>query len=109
VDIEHIQKMVRKGYVIATDHFRKRRGERKFSMIQVKQAIYEGRIIEERPKQKPYPECLIMGEVDKYVSDLNISFKTPLFVMCGVGNDIYLITADWNVPREWGQKVRPRR
>lgn len=108
MDIDHIREMVKKDWVIATDHFRKRRGERKFTMQQVKQAIYQGRIIEERPKQKPYPECLIMGEVDKHFPDLKLSFKAPLFVICGVGNDIYLISADWNIPREWGQKVKRR-
>lgn len=77
--------------------------------VQVEQAIERGRIAEERPKQKPYPEFLLVAEVDEPIPDTDIMIKRPLYIMGALGDEVYLISCDWNPPREWGQKVRRRR
>ena len=59
------------------------------------------------PGRKPYPECIICGYVKRKIEI--VTSTVPLYVLCAIGEVIILITADWNVPREFGQKFRKSR
>jgi hypothetical protein len=49
---------------------------------------------------------MIRGVVRRELA--GIEFDVPLYVQRGVGEVIFFITADWNPPREFGQKGRGR-
>ncbi len=107
MDIDSIRAMVRDGDWTPTEHFQDRLDQRKIDLQQVLEAIEHGEIVQEFPKQSPHPECMIRGVVQRELA--GIEFDMPLYVQCGVGEVIFFITADWNPPREFGQKGRGRR
>ena len=75
-DIETIRSYVREGCVVWRDHAMKRLRERKITRDDVRSAIYNGEIIEDRPDGIPTPCCLILGS--------NIIWKIPSCDLQGV-------------------------
>ena len=62
---------------------------------EIKEAIYNGEIIEEYPKDKPYPSCLILGRTEE---------GRPLHVVCAVireENMLVVITVYQPNPELW--------
>ena len=62
---------------------------------EIKEAIYNGEIIEEYPKDRPYPSCLIFGQTGK---------GRPLHVVCAVvreENMLVVITVYQPNPELW--------
>jgi hypothetical protein len=57
--------------------------------------IRQGEIIEQRPRAKPFPKCLIMKKVEQ---------DKPLYVSLGYDEAkdyLYIITVHWFDPRKW--------
>ena len=74
-------------------HARQRKAQRKIYQWEIKKVLLEGQIIEQHPKAKPFPKCLILGFVRK---------DEPLYVSCGFdGGYLYIITVYWYDPRKW--------
>jgi hypothetical protein len=92
MDIEKIREKIKNGQYEVRFHARKRMGERKITMEQVKDVILTGKIIESYPDDTPYPSCLILG----YLPD-----EQPLYVVCALGKMMYIITAHWLDPEKW--------
>jgi len=107
MDVDHIKEMVNRGWWVPTDHFNERMDERTISILQALTAIRNGSIIKEFPKRKPNPECIIQGYVERGIGGVN--FSVPLYVVCGIGEVVFFITVDWNMPREFSQKRKQRR
>jgi len=85
------QKLLKKEYII-TKHAQRRCDTRNISMEEIKHAIHTGEIIENYPKDKPYPSCLILGYVRKNI---------PLYVLCALGEIVHIITVHWLDPSKW--------
>ena len=99
MDIDSIRQMVQNRDFIATKHVAARMAQRQVSEEQIITAIMNGRIIEERPKQKPYPKCLIAGNVERKIA--GVSFIMPLYIACALGDTLYLLSTYWERPRDW--------
>ncbi len=93
LDIEKIRMLVRQGDVVWREHAMKRLRERKITRDDVRSAIYNGEIIEDRPDDIPTPCCLILGS--------NIKGRY-LHVICGILDDmVYIISAYYPDPERW--------
>ena len=93
LDIEKIRTLVRQGSVVWRDHAMKRLRERKITREDVRSAIFNGEIIEDRPDDIPTPSCLILG------SSIRGRY---LHVICGVLDDmVYIISAFFPDPDKW--------
>ena len=93
LDIDRIRELIRQGNVVWRDHAMKRLRERKITREDVRNAIYTGEIIEDRPDDIPTPCCLILGT--------NVKGRY-LHVICGVLDDmVYIISAYYPDPDKW--------
>lgn len=92
MDLRTLREKWKKGLWDVTGHARKRMGLRKITMEEVGSVIMEGEVIEDYPEDKPYPSCLIMGKIRE---------GFPLYVVCGLGDKVYVITAHWLDPEKW--------
>jgi len=90
--IEGVQDKVRKGEHSFSDHAVKRMIKRSINRQEVEEAILRGEIIEEYPKDKYSPRCLIYGKTDKG-RDLHAQVSLPPVVV--------VITAYDPDPEEW--------
>lgn len=73
-----------------------RSSQRGIRREQALQVIQEGEIIEQRPRARPFPKCLLMAMVEP---------ERPLYVSIGYdrGRDyLHVITVHWLDPRKWG-------
>ncbi len=101
LDIERIIALVRQGDVVWRDHAMKRLRERGITRDDVRSAIYNGKIIEDRPDDIPTPCCLILGS--------NVKGKY-LHVICGMlDNIVYIISAYYPDPDRWEPDLITRR
>ena len=92
-DIEKIRTLVSRGNIVWRDHAMRRLRERKITRDDVRSAIYNGEIVEERPEGYPTPSCLILGS--------NISGRY-LHVVCGLMDEfVYIISAYYPDPERW--------
>ncbi len=95
MNIEHdeIRKAVQAGRMIIRRHARRRKAQRKIYHWEIKNVLLHGQIIEESPKSKPFPKCLIMDFVRNH---------EPLYVSCSFdGSYVYIITVHWYDPQKW--------
>lgn len=65
MDIDHLRNMIKQQEYVFTQHALRRMSKEKITIDQVEEAILTGEIILERPKEKPYPKCLISGYAKK--------------------------------------------
>ncbi len=103
LDLFTIQWAARAGRITWRYHALLRAQERGITRAQAVQVLIEGEIIEQRPRAKPYPQCLMM----KVMSD-----NRPLYVSLGYdqrGDRIYIITVHWLDPSRWEDPWRRRR
>lgn len=84
-----------------TQHILMRFQQRNISYEEIKEAIYNGEIIEEYPNDYPYPSCLILG----------ITLKNRvLHVVVGIGESkLWFITAYEPETGQWDSGYRVRK
>lgn len=90
--LEPIRQKLLNGEYIITRHAQRRCDTRNISIEEIKHVILSGEIIENYPRDKPYPSCLILGYVRK---------KIPLYVLCAIGELVHIITVHWLDPTKW--------
>lgn len=87
-----IRQKIHAGKYEMTFHARERAALRKITMSEIKEAMLCGEIIEKYPDDKPFPSCLIMGQVRE---------GFPLYVVCAVSDLVHIITVHWLDPTKW--------
>ena len=85
------QKFIAGEYQISR-HCQRRCDSRGISLSEIKEVILSGEIIETYLKDSPYPSCLILGYVRA---------NQPLYVLCGLGYTVHIITVHWLDPDKW--------
>lgn len=101
MDIETLKRLCTDETVVITDHVFLRCRERKITMDQIFQAIKTGEIIEDYPKDYPYPSCLVLG---------NLMDNRKLHVVCGTeGTRLWIITAYWPDSEKWETDCKTRK
>ena len=101
LDIEQIRTLVEQGNVVWRDHAIKRLRDRKITRDDVRSAIYNGEIIEDRPDDVPTPCCLILGAKIK---------GRYMHVICGLlDNVVYIISAYYPDPNKWEADFKTRK
>lgn len=88
-------------YVVSFTHTEKLR-IRKISVMEIEQAINNGKIIEPYPGDPRGPSCLIMGFADN---------GRPLHIVCGKVDqeEVLIITAYEPDSREWEEDMKTRK
>jgi hypothetical protein len=95
IDRTTIVAAARAGRITWRYHALRRLAERGITREQAKRVLTEGTIIEQRPRAKPHPKCLLMAIT---------TGNQPLYVSVGydpAGDRIYIITVHWLDPRKW--------
>lgn len=99
--IEQLRTLCQAGNIIWTHHAITRMIQRGISREEVKKGIMTGEIIEDYPKDYPYPSCLILS--------MNIGEK-PLHIVSGVTDtELWIITAYRPDLQEWKPDFKTRR
>jgi len=94
---------VRAGRITWRSHALLRARERGMTRAQAIRVLSEGEIIEQRPRAKPFPQCLLMRmQEDNQPLDVSVGYEAS--------NDrLYVITVHWLDPRIWEDPWRRRR
>ena len=103
LDLATIQRAAHAGRITWRYHALLRARERDITREHVIEVLTEGEIIEQRPRAKPYPQCLMM----KVMAD-----NRPLYVSLGYDrrhDRIYIITVHWLDPSRWEDPWQRRR
>ena len=101
LNIQDIQKRIKKGKVIWTEHCLNRLNQREILTDDVINTIKTGKIIEKYDEDYPYQSCLILGK------DCN---NDVLHVVCGINKEtIYMITAYYPDSIKWEDDMKTRR
>lgn len=99
--IEKIRECLKRKNVYWTNHCLNRLNQRAIRILDVEEAIKNGRIIEYYYEDYPYPSCLILG------FSLN---NILLHVVCGVSNEfVHMITAYYPNINKWEDDMKIRR
>lgn len=99
--IEDLRILCEKGAINWTAHVLMRLQERNIHPSDIKSCILSGEIIENYPKDYPYPSCLVFG----YETSDNI-----LHTVVGVGeNSLWIITAYYPNKQKWNSDLRTRK
>jgi hypothetical protein len=100
-----IQAAARAGRIKWRYHALLRANERGISREHALQVLQHGEIIEQHPRTKPYPKCLMMGRVEG---------ERPLYLALGYDHSadyLHVITVHWLDPDKWDdpwtRKARP--
>ncbi|MCL1817857.1 MAG: DUF4258 domain-containing protein [Spirochaetaceae bacterium] len=98
---EDIARLCEESSLRWTRHVLERLFQRKIRIDDVKTALAHGEIIEQYPKDYPFPSCLVLGRTRE---------GNPLHVVCGSnGTELWLITAYFPKSAEWSEDFRQRR
>ena len=101
LNIENIRNCIINRNVVWTRHCLNRINQRDILVLDVKEAIKNGKIIEYYYEDYPYPSCLIIGQ-NKY--------NKIIHVVCGMNNNVvYMITAYYPDNEEWKEDMKTRR
>ena len=99
--IEELQKLCADKKVKWTTHVAKRLQERGINPSDVKNAIFSGEIVEQYPKDYPFPSCLIFGSA--------ISGKF-IHTVVGMGEGYaWIITAYFPTTEKWADDLKTRK
>lgn len=96
--IEQVVKCIQEGDYFYSRHAKEEMEAEEFGEIrdgEVVEAILSGKLIEDYPKDTPYPSCLIYGRTSE---------KRPLHMVCAYADDIrkvIIITAYEPSPDQW--------
>lgn len=97
LNIEKIKKCILQKNIIWTKHCLNRINQRNILILDVKQAISNGRIIEYYYDDYPYPSCLIIGKN---------KIGNTIHIVCGMNNNLlYMITAYYPDSKEWKEDI----
>lgn len=101
LNIETIRKCVLHRNIIWTKHCLNRINQRNISILDIKTAIRNGKIIEYYYDDYSYVSCLIMG----------INIKGDIIhIVCGMNNNVvYMITAYYPDCDKWEEDMKIRR
>lgn len=98
--IEDLRTLCKDETIQMTSHALKRCRERNIKLIDIKQCIMYGEIIEEYPNDYPFPSALVM--------ECNIG--TPLHVVAGIGDGyLWIITAYVPSLSNWKSDYKTRK
>lgn len=98
--IYEIRRLCANNALYWTDHIAKRLIQRNIMPQEVKSALMNGEIIEEYPKDYPFPSFLVLGYND---------VSSPLHVVCSIGNNqLFIITAYRPDPLQWDSRFKHR-
>lgn len=61
MDIEQIRRHIANGLLVVSQHAKDKYSERGINTLNIIECIMDGEIIEDYPKDKPFPSCLIYG------------------------------------------------
>lgn len=92
MDLRKISDLIRVGKYKLTLHIQERMDQRGITLAELKDVIYYGEIIEEYTHDKPFPSCLIMGQ---------IRGGFPLYAVVAVEKEVHFITVHWMDPAKW--------
>lgn len=95
LDLRAIRRAVQRDRYRYTAHARRQQRLRGVSSDELEHVLRFGRILEQRPTAKPYPECLMMAFVRQH---------EPLYVEVAYNakaDYIYIITVHWMDPAKW--------
>jgi len=101
LNMEIIRTSMLKRNIIWTKHCLNRINQRNISILDIKIAIRNGKIIECYYDDYPYVSCLIMGRNRK---------GKIIHIVCGMNkNCVYMITAYYPDSNEWEEDMETRR
>ena len=103
LDLTVMQTAARAGRLTWRYHALLRAQERGITRAHAIQVLTEGEIIEQRPRAKPFPKCLLMRIQEDH---------QPLYVSVGYDashDRLYVITVHWLDPRKWEDPWQRRR
>lgn len=103
LDLATIQRAAQAGRITWRYHALLRARERGITRDDAKQVLIAGEIIEQRPRAKPYPQCLMLKIMPE---------TKPLYVSVGYDQSrdrLYIITVHWLDPSRWEDPWRRRR
>ena len=92
MDLQPIQDAARQGQLFFTDHVLRQMIKRAITEAETVEAILNGEIIEEYPKDKYGPSCLLSGQTQA---------RRSLHVLCSLPPRIRVITVYQPDPAEW--------
>src|SRR5690349_5724912 len=92
IDLEALRSAVQQDRYVITTHAKQRMGQRNVTDTDPKHVVATGHVIEEYPKAKPFPKCLLMAEVR----------AEPLYVAGAFdGRYTYIVTVHGYDPEVW--------
>lgn len=101
LNINKIQELIKKEKIRWTNHVVIRLLQRNITQSDVKNALFNGEIIEEYEDSYPYPSCLVYG--------VNFNNKV-LHIVCGSnGEELWIITAYYPDNTEWKKDLKTRK
>lgn len=95
LNLQQIQAAARAGRIKWRYHALLRAAKRGIGRARALRVIREGEIIEQHPRAKPFPKCLMMAEVEP---------SRPLYVAVAYNparNYLHIITVHWLDPSKW--------
>ena len=100
MELNDFKRLLIEGKMHWTEHGLKRMQARDITIADVKNCIMHGEIIEQYPDDYPYPSALIFGHA--------IDGKI-IHVVCGIDEEIYLITAYEPTTEKFMDDLKTRR
>ncbi len=94
---------IKKNQFRVTEHATMQRLERNISIEDIKRVLLNGKIIENVPKSKPYPSCLVLGW---------LRTGDPLHVKCSMGTKeprLRIVTVYEPSDEEWKPDYKTRK
>lgn len=101
MNIQDFQSMYDNDMLFFTNHVLERIRQRGIRVLDIKNAIYVGEIIEEYIDDYPYPSCLILG-MAKNSKELHVVIATN-------GEIAKIITAYWPDKNKWKSDFKTRK
>ncbi|MEI3163814.1 MAG: DUF4258 domain-containing protein [Lachnospirales bacterium] len=101
IDIETLKKYYINDMVIVSEHASERFRQRNIKAREIKQAVFNGEIIEQYPDDFPFPSCLILGKTtdEQYIH----------IVMSDEGSMSRIITAYYPDKNKWSTDFKTRK
>lgn len=101
IDIDVLKKYYHYDMVIVSEHASERFRQRNIKARDIKQAVFNGEIIEQYPDDFPFPSCLILGKTTK---------DQPIhIVISDEGSMSRIITAYYPNVNKWSSDFKIRK